>query len=87
MSALGIEVATWVVRLVEAYLGIGLVFALRFAWRWAGRLDPVASQGTWGFRLLVIPGATLLWPLLGWRLLRGGESPPPSSNPFLGRPR
>lgn len=52
------------------YLGVGLLFALPFAARWAGRLDPAAAAGTWGFRLLILPGATLLWPLLLYRLLR-----------------
>ena len=52
------------------YLGVGLLFALPFAARWAGRLDPAAAAGSWGFRLLILPGATLLWPLLLYRLLR-----------------
>lgn len=79
--------ATWIVRLAGAYLTIGLVFAVPFAYRWAGRLDPVAGHGTWGFRLLILPGAVALWPLLLARLVHGGDSPPRSSNPFLGRPR
>lgn len=52
------------------YLGVGLLFALPFAARWAGRLDPAAAVGTWGFRLLILPGAMLLWPVLLYRLLR-----------------
>lgn len=52
------------------YLGLGLLFALLFAFRWAGRLDPVAAAGSRGFRLLILPGAALLWPLLLLRLLR-----------------
>jgi hypothetical protein len=79
--------ATWVVRLTGWYLAAGLLFAIGFSWRWAGRLDPVAAHGTWGFRLLAIPGAVALWPLLASRLLRAGESPPRSPNPFVGRPR
>jgi hypothetical protein len=79
--------ATWIARLAGAYLAIGLVFAVPFAYRWAGRLDPVAGHGTWGFRLLILPGAVALWPLLLARVVRGGDSPPRSPNPFLGRPR
>ena len=79
--------ATWIVRLAGAYLAVGLLFAPPFAFRYVGRLDPVAGRGTWGFRLLIIPGAVALWPLLLRRLLRGAESPPRSANPFLGRPR
>ncbi len=84
---LSLTLATWLVRLAGAYLAIGVLFALPFAYRWVGRLDPVATHGTRGFRLLIIPGATALWPILLARLLRGGESPPPAGNPFLGRPR
>lgn len=52
------------------YLALGLLFALPFATRWAGRLDPAAAVGSWGFRLLILPGAMLLWPLLLYRVLR-----------------
>jgi hypothetical protein len=57
-------------QLLAAYVVIGLAFAVPFALRWAGRLDPAASSGTAGFRLLIIPGAVLLWPWLAARLLR-----------------
>ena len=53
------------------YVGVGLVFGIWFAWRGAGWLDPVARQGSPGFRLLIVPGATLLWPWLVARLVRG----------------
>ena len=54
------------------YLGLGVLFALPFAARWAGRLDPAAAAGSWGFRILIVPGAVLLWPLLLYRVLRAG---------------
>lgn len=84
---LSIAAATWLVRLAGAYLAAGVCFAMPFALRWAGRLDPVAAHGTWGFRLLILPGSVILWPFLLRRLLGGGEHPPASDNPFLGRPR
>jgi hypothetical protein len=59
------------VTLLGGYLLIGLLFALPFAWRWSARLDPVASGGTMGFRLLILPGAALLWLWLLLKLLRG----------------
>jgi hypothetical protein len=67
---LSLALATWIVRLAAGYLLTGVGFAIPFAVRWAGRLDPVAAHGTAGFRLLAIPGAVLLWPLLLARLLR-----------------
>jgi hypothetical protein len=84
---LPIALATWIVRLATGYLALGFLFSLPFTFRWVGRLDPVAAHGSWGFRLLLLPGATVLWPFLLARLVRGGESPPPRANPFLGRPR
>ena len=58
------------VALVGVYAGIGLIFSLAFALRGASKLDPAAREGTWGFRLLVIPGAVAFWPLLALRWAR-----------------
>jgi len=84
---LSLALAGWVVRLAFAYLLVGILFAAPFAFRWVARMDPVAAHGTIGFRLLILPGAVLLWPLLARRLWRGGDQPPAPDNPFLGRPR
>ena len=70
------EIASWIVRLVGAYLATGVLFAGPFAFRLVNRLDPVAAHGTAPFRLLLLPGATLLWPLLLARWLRGVRTPP-----------
>ena len=53
-----------------AYAAAGAVFAIRFLWRWVGRLDPAAAHATWGFRLLVFPGVVMFWPLFVSRLVR-----------------
>lgn len=66
--------------LVTAFLGyaaVGVVFAVAFAWRGAGRLDASARAGTAGFRLIILPAALALWPLLAWKWLthrRRGET-------------
>lgn len=65
------EVARTLVWLALAYVTVGAVFAIVFALRGAGVLDPVARQGTWGFRLLIVPGAMTLWPFLLLRWIRG----------------
>ncbi len=56
--------------ILTAYAAIGVLFAIPFALRWAARLDPVAAKGTLGFRLLLLPGATLLWPWLALKVAR-----------------
>ncbi len=58
----------------SAYAGIGVLFALYFAWRGVERYDSVAQGASWGFRLLVIPGAAALWPILLARTVRGGSA-------------
>jgi hypothetical protein len=69
-----------IVLVAGVYLAIGLAFALLFVVRWVGRVDPAARSGTIGFRLLIIPGSALLWPLLAGRLLRGTTEPPEERN-------
>lgn len=63
-------VALLIARAVEGYLLVGIAFATWFARKGAARLDPVASHGTWGFRVAITPAAIALWPLLGARLIR-----------------
>ena len=64
-----------VARVVEIYLALGLVFAVAFAARGVDAIDPAASGSTRGFRVLIVPGAMILWPLLLKRWLRGTPQP------------
>jgi hypothetical protein len=75
-----VSLAHPIVLVAGAYLAVGLAFAIPFAVRWVGRVDPAARQGTWGFRALIVPGSMLLWPLLVSRLLRGIAEPPVERN-------
>ena len=58
------------------YLLCGLVFAIPFVLVAVGKLDPHAQKGSWGFRLIIIPGVIGLWPLLLRRWLGGVNHPP-----------
>lgn len=52
------------------YLAAGALFAIAFVRRGAGRLDVNARDGSLAFRLAIVPGSVLLWPLLArlwWR--------------------
>ena len=66
--------------LAGLYLGIGLVFAIPFVLAGAQRMDPHARYGSWGFRLLILPGTMALWPLLLWRWIKGVSAPPEEHN-------
>ena len=68
--------AAAVALLIQGYLVAGLVFAIWFAARGAGILDPVARAGTPGFRVLLLPGATLLWPWLALLIIRQRSGTP-----------
>src|SRR5436309_4773922 len=63
------------------YLLCGLVFAIPFVLVGAGKIDPHAKHGSWGFRLLIIPGTTFLWPLLARCWVKGIHEPPEENNP------
>ena len=63
------------------YLSCGLLFAIPFVLVGAGRIDPHAAHGSWGFRLLIVPGTIFLWPLLAQRWLTGIQQPPEEKNP------
>ena len=63
-----------------AYAGVGVLFALLFVTRGAARLDPDADGATWGFKVLILPGAAALWPLLAMRWVRG-QGPPVEHTP------
>ena len=58
------------VNLLGAYAAVGILFAIAFVTIGISRVDPVAKNSTIGFRLIVLPGATLLWPLLLRRWIR-----------------
>ena len=62
--------------LAGVYLGCGLLFAGPFVLLGVKKVDPLAAHGSWGFRVLLVPGVSAFWPLLLWRWLRGPHTPP-----------
>jgi hypothetical protein len=74
------SLAALVAGTVAAYVGAGLTFALPFVLRGVQRVDPAARQATWGFRVVIVPGVVLLWPLLAARWFSGSVHPPRELN-------
>lgn len=72
--------AELIVKYATLYLISGVIFAVLFSFRGVERVDPEAKEGTWGFRLLILPGATVFWPLLAYRWLSQSGSPPTERN-------
>lgn len=78
---MSIILATWIAGLLGLYAACGILFAVPFVFKGVGRVDPVAKEGTWGFRLLILPGVAAFWPLFARRLLARVKTPPVECNP------
>ncbi len=59
-----IELAQTVWLGVAFYLAAGALFGGYFVFRGVQRIDGAANDAGTGFRLLLLPGAALLWPVL-----------------------
>jgi membrane protein implicated in regulation of membrane protease activity len=60
---------------LAVYLGVGALFALAFVIRGAAAIDPVARTTPLHSRFILLPGATVLWPML---LTRWVTAPKPT---------
>ena len=69
-------IAATLLILSGVYLGCGFLFAVPFVCRGVQKIDPHAAHGGWGFRLLIIPGTMVFWPLLLQRWFKGIKAPP-----------
>ena len=68
-----IDQAQWWWGALGIYGMVGAAFALAFVARGVDRIDPAAKGMPLAARLLLIPGAAALWPLLlaKWQRHRG----------------
>lgn len=62
------------------YLSIGLIAAVIISFSGIKKIDPAAKEGTVGFKLLIIPGLCVFWPLFVLRLRKELQEPPLESN-------
>ncbi len=69
------------VTVLTIYLVVGFLVAIPLVVTGIGRFDPAARQGSWGFRLIILPGAIALWPVLARRWWSGAQVPPEEVNP------
>ena len=54
----------------------GALFAVALLARGLRAVDPVAADGSVGFKLLILPGVIALWPVLLRRWIASRRSPP-----------
>jgi hypothetical protein len=71
------DFAHLLVTLLAAYAFSGVAFAIPFVLAGAARVDSQARGAPLGFRLIVLPGAAALWPLLLARWIRSAKEPLP----------
>jgi hypothetical protein len=50
--------------IIAAYLAVGFLFAIPFVLKGVDRIDEGAHGAGWAFRLIIIPGIMVFWPLL-----------------------
>jgi len=74
-------IAAALLILLGLYLAGGFLFAVPFVLLGVNKIDPHAAHGTWGFRLLILPGAAVFWPLLLRRWLKRVPAPPEERSP------
>lgn len=53
-----------VLMIVALYLLAGLLFAIAFVTKGVTKVDEGAQGSGWGFRLIIVPGSIVFWPLL-----------------------
>ena len=68
------NVLVWLPFLLYGYLGIGLVFAILFAFWGVQKIDEGMTSAHWGLRLLLMPGGIALWPILLRKLWKAEKS-------------
>lgn len=57
-------IATAILLAVAVYASLGLMVGLGFVTVGVSRVDHAAADAPWHFRLLILPGAAALWPLV-----------------------
>jgi len=59
--------------IVAVYLFAGLIFAIPFIIRGVTKIDEGAQGSKWGFRIIIIPGTMVFWPLLLKKWLKASK--------------
>ena len=75
------QVANTLLTVIYIYLVIGLFEGTVLVSFGLDRVDSETAGAGIGFRLIILPGAVALWPLLLRRMIRGGGEPPLQKDP------
>ncbi len=72
--------AELIVIIIFIYLGLGFIAGFVITFFGVKKLDPAAKEGTIGFKLLIVPGLAVFWPLFVMRWIKGSKEPPLETN-------
>lgn len=75
MDTFAVTLVGFLINVVKVYFIAGLVFAVLFSLVGVQRTDPGAKGIAPFFRLLIIPGVSIFWPLFALRLVGGKQHP------------
>ena len=84
MNEPAIATVTQCINIVLIYLKIGFILAVVFSVLFVQRIDssarldlsnPFSIIDSIAFRIVIIPGVSVFWPLFLYRLLRGKKTP------------
>jgi hypothetical protein len=68
--------ADFILLAAATYAAFGMVLGVLFVIAGVGRVDHAAIGAPWSFRLLILPGAAALWPLLLLKWIHAARSTP-----------
>jgi len=75
MESVGVTIVTGLINAVRGYLFAGLLFSAVFILFGVQRVDPDAKGRNPLFRLIIVPGLCVFWPLFVVRWVRGKQRP------------
>ncbi len=70
------KIISIIFELVILYFCVGFIFSLFFLSWGVSRIDPAAKDSSIAFRIFILPGTLIFWPLLSFRWLTGKKTPP-----------
>ena len=68
-------IISYILYALGIYAAVGLLYAIPFAFKRVNRIDPDARDAGRLFRLLIVPGTIVFWPVLMRRDF-GGQTRP-----------
>jgi hypothetical protein len=67
-------VVNMILIVAAIYLAMGFLFAIPFVIKGVNKVDEGAHGGSIGFRIIIIPGTMVFWPLLLKKWLKAAKT-------------